>query len=68
MTAEDWRRRLAAFAEICSERQEALLLEQQGQLATLQALLEQQWSHAGMETAPSAHLHQLQKLVWVQPW
>ncbi|KAK9831034.1 hypothetical protein WJX74_000780 [Apatococcus lobatus] len=37
-------------------------MEQQGQLAALQAHLEQQVSNAGTDSAPSAHLHQLQKL------
>ena len=63
MTPEDWRQRLLAFADTCSDRQEALLLEQQGQLATLQAHLEQQVSHAGTDAAPSPQLLQLQKLV-----
>lgn len=52
-----------AFADTCSERQEGLLLEQQGQLETLQAHLEQQVSYAATDAAPSAHLLQLQKLV-----
>ncbi|KAK9866295.1 hypothetical protein WJX84_002947 [Apatococcus fuscideae] len=54
--------RLQAFAETCSERQEALLVEQQGQLASLQGHLEQQISQAASAAPPSPLLYQLHKL------
>ena len=62
-TREEWCKRLEAFAQICTDRQEALLVEQQEQLSSLHASLEQQVSQAVRDAAPSAHILQLHKLV-----
>ncbi len=63
VTPENWIERLEVFAQACTERQESLLVEQQGQLASLQTRLEQQVSQAVTAAPPSPHILQLHKLV-----